>query len=508
MEILFLLAAYLFGLVAQMLRLPPLVGYLAAGFILAAFGLQTTDNLDTIANLGVVIMLFTVGLKIRFRNIVNREILGTGFIYTFATTLLFAGIGYLVGYGLFGSMYFGLMLSFSSTVFTAKILDDYDDLGAYYGRIAIGILIVQDIVAVTALGVTGLEQPSIWAFALLGLPILIPLFQNLLNRTGHGELLLVFGIAIALSGAWLFQYVGLSDKLGALILGILVSKNEKVEELGKTLWGLKEAFLVAFFLKIGLMGVPDAKAFLLVGLFLLILPLKGLAYFFTLKLFGLRNRTAFWSTSVLFCYSEFGLIAGAGAVTAGYINEEVLAMMGLLVAISFVLLAVLQKWMSDIYDKFFSFLDLDKQSTKATDHLPSCIGNSKFLVVGMGTCGTSTYDYLQEQKLRVLGVDSDPNVILEHREKGRRVIYGNAIDKAFWQKCNLNQVLGISVCLPVMDEKVTVIKKLRKLGYKNNIDTYCYYDDEAKILKDAGASELVSPRKLTGISLGKIVNKD
>ncbi|MFP4555398.1 MAG: cation:proton antiporter [Bacteroidales bacterium] len=508
MEILFLLAAYLFGLGAQTLKLPPLVGYLSAGFLLAAFGIETTENLNTIANLGVVIMLFTVGLKIRFRNIFVKEIVGTGFIYTFLTTLLFAGVGYLIGYGLLGSMYVGLMLSFSSTVFTAKILDDYDDLGAYYGRIAIGILIIQDIVAVTVLGFTGLEEPSIWAITLLGLPILIPLLQKLLNRTGHGELMLVLGIALALSGAWLFQYFGMSDKLGALVVGILISNNKKGEELGKTLWGLKEAFLVAFFLNIGLMGVPNGEDFLLVGLFLLLLPLKGFAYFFLLKLFGLRNRTAFWSSSVLFCYSEFGLIAGAGAVSAGLINESVLAMMGLLVTISFVLLGILQKWMSDIYDRFFSFLDLMQPAAKTPDHLPLCIGSSKFLVVGMGVCGTSTYDYLKGKKVRVLGIDSDPNVILEHREQGRRVIYGNAIDKAFWQRCNLDQVLGISVCLPVMDEKVTVIKKLRKLGYKNKIDTYCDYDDEAKILKDAGASELVSPRKLTGESLGHIINQE
>jgi predicted Kef-type K+ transport protein len=507
MEILFVFAAYIFGLVAQSIKLPPLVGYLVAGFTLAALGFGPTDNLKTVADLGVTILLFTVGLKIRFRNVLVKEIIGGGFIYTIVSTVLFAAIGFLLGYGMYGALYFGVMLSFSSTVFAAKVLDDSDDLGAYYGRIAIGILIIQDIFAVTLLGVSGMEKPSIWALSVLAIPLLIPLLARLLKRTGHGELMLVFGVLLALSGSWLFGAVGLSDKLGALIIGILIAEQEKAEELGKVLWGIKEMFLVAFFLQIGLLGLPDGKSILIVGLFLAVLPLKGLIYFFVLKIFGLRNRTAFWSSSVLFCYSEFGLIAGAGAVTAGLLSEKVLVMVALLVASSFVILGVANKWMSDIYDSFFAFLDKSRDESKLTDHLPTCIGTTKFLVVGMGSCGTSTYDFLKSEKQSVLGIDSDPNVIADHRKKGRRVIYGNAIDKSFWEKCDMNNIHGISICLPVTDEKITVVKKLRRLGFKNRIDSYCYFDDEAELLLNAGVSELVSPLKLTGKSLGQMISK-
>jgi hypothetical protein len=208
---------------------------------------------------------------------------------------------------------------------------------------------------------------------------------------------------------------------------------------------------------------------------------------------------------VLFCYSEFGLIAGAGAVSTGILTENVLVMVALLVATSFVVLGVANKWMSDIYDRFFAFLDKESPAKKRTDHLPSSIGKTQYLVVGMGTCGTSTYDYLKEQKLSVMGVDADPNVIIDHRKKGRRVIYGNAVDKSFWSQCSLMKIKGISICLPVTDEKIVVVKKLRKLGFKNKIDSYCYFDDDAEKLINAGVSELVSPLKVTGMSLGKIV---
>ena len=504
MEILYILAAYLFGLLAQHIKLPPLVGYLLAGFVLAAFGLETTSNLEAIADLGVTMLLFSVGLKIRFKNIVSKEIIGGGFTYTLLSTILFSAIGLAFGYGWLGSLYFGVMLSFSSTVFAAKALDDNDDLGAYYGRVAIGILIIQDIVAVAILGFSGFESPSIWALSILALPLLVPVLSRLLNRTGHGELMLVLGVLLALSGSWLFSEVGLSGKLGALVMGVLIAEQKKSDEIGKVLWGLKEIFLVAFFVQIGLLGLPNGKSILLVGLLVLLLPLKGLIYFSVLKMFGLRNRTSFWSSSVLLNFSEFGLIAGAGAVSAGILGEEVLAMVALLVAVSFVIIGTVYRRMSDIYDKFFSFLDRDKSETALPDHLPPCIGNSKYLVVGMGTCGTSTYDFLKQSQKRVIGVDADPNVVADHRKQGRRVIYGNAIDKSFWSKCNLDSLEGISICLPVTDEKLKIIEKLRKIGFTNRIDTYCYFDDEAQALRKAGVSDLVSPLKLTGESLAQL----
>lgn len=137
MELLYIVAAYLFGLLAQQIKLPPMVGYLLAGFVLAAFGIESSTTLESLADLGVTMLLFTVGLKIRFKNIVSKEIIGGGFLYTILSTLLFTAVGLAFGYGWVGSLYFGVMLSFSSTVFAAKALDDNDDLGAYYGRVAI-----------------------------------------------------------------------------------------------------------------------------------------------------------------------------------------------------------------------------------------------------------------------------------------------------------------------------------------------------------------------------------
>ncbi|HOP03621.1 MAG TPA: cation:proton antiporter [Tenuifilaceae bacterium] len=505
MEILYILAAYVLGLFAKSIKLPPLVGYLIAGFTLAAFGIEGNDTLKSIADLGVMILLFTVGLKIKFKNILNPVIIGGGFISLAANSFIFGALAFLLGVSPVGSIYLGILLSFSSTVIAAKVLDDNDDLGSYYGRIAIGILIIQDIVAVVLLGFSGADKPSYWALSLLALPLLIPVFKAAINRTGHGELLLVFGVLLAFAGAWIFKTVGLSDKLGALVFGILIAEQKKSDELGKLLWSLKEILLVAFFLQIGLLGLPSVKAVWFALIFMALLPLKSAIYYFSVKFFGLRNRTAFWSSSVLFCYSEFGLIAGASAVSAGLLSQDFLSMIALLVAASFTLLGAFSRKASDIFERYFKFISVEKPDSKQADHLPSSIGHTQFLVVGMGTCGTSTYDFLKSQGKSVLGIDSDPNVILEHRNQGRRVVYANALDNSFWKNCAIFNLKGISICLPVVDEKVNAVKKIRELGFSGQIDSYCYFDDEADELRKAGISQLVSPLHLTGRNLGELV---
>ena len=118
-------------------------------------------------------------------------------------------------------------LSFSSTVLTAKSLDARGELDSYHGRLAIGILVLQDVVAVLLLAVAGNGSPSWWALALLALPLLRPLLLRLLYAVGHEELLLIYGLLLALGAGWLFELVGLDSKLGALVAGMLLAGDPR-----------------------------------------------------------------------------------------------------------------------------------------------------------------------------------------------------------------------------------------------------------------------------------------
>src|SRR5699024_9842664 len=153
------------------------------------------------------------------------------------------------------AVFLGLGLAFSSTVFAAKALEEKSEIGAFHGRLAIGILIVQDLVAVGMLVIAEGGALSLWTLPfLLCIPLLRSPLKHILTWSGHSELLLLYGLLIALGGSHAFGSMGLSTELGALIAGMLLADHTRAKELSKTLWGLKEAFLVGFFLQIGLNG--------------------------------------------------------------------------------------------------------------------------------------------------------------------------------------------------------------------------------------------------------------
>ncbi|MEO1029744.1 MAG: cation:proton antiporter, partial [Pseudomonadota bacterium] len=200
---------------------------------------------------------------------------------------------------------------FSSTVFVVKALEERGEFASLHGRIAIGILIMQDIAAVAFLAISKGEVPSIWALSIVLLIPLRPLLHRLLVRVGHGELLVLFGFVLALGGAELFELVQLKGDLGALIIGLLMSTHPKADELAKTMLNFKELFLLGFFLSIGLSGQPTLET-VVIGLALAPLVfLKSALFFALLTQFKLRARTALIATVNLMNFSEFGLIVAA-----------------------------------------------------------------------------------------------------------------------------------------------------------------------------------------------------
>ncbi|MEJ2753131.1 MAG: cation:proton antiporter, partial [Chloroflexota bacterium] len=266
------------GLIAKAVRLPTMVGYLAAGLILALFGIESDTLIQAVANFGVILLLFTVGLHISFRSLLEKQVIGVGAIHLVTGTVIITLVLYALQLPLPAAALIAIGLTFSSTVLTAKSLVARGELDSYHGRLAVGILILQDVVAVLLLAVACDGAPSWWALALFALPLLRPLLLRLMYAVGHEELLLIYGLLLALGAGWLFELVCLDAKLGALVAGMLLAGDPRSDELYDKLWSLKEVFLVGFFLQVGLAGLPDGRGWLIVGLLLLLLPIKGILF--------------------------------------------------------------------------------------------------------------------------------------------------------------------------------------------------------------------------------------
>ncbi len=508
MDLIWFIAAFVAGMAAKAVKFPTLVGYLLAGLVLSLLGVESNDLIEGVGDLGVVLLLFTVGLHISFRSLVQPQVVGVGSIHLLISTAVFWGVLQLFQLPAFAAVILAVGLGFSSTVLTAKSLDARDELDTYHGRLSIGILILQDVVAVLLLAVTGGGAPSWWALGVFALPLLRPFLIRTLYWAGRDELLLIYGLLLALGAGWLFDQVGLDAKLGALLIGMVLAGDPRSDELYDKLWAIKEIFLVGFFLQVGLGGIPDGRSWMMIGAFLLLLPLKGVLFFVLMLRFKLRARTSFLSAISLTAYSEFALIVAAGAAASGLIDSAFVVMIGLLVAISYALNAPVSRFVNVLWRRFESYLIQFEQEVNHPDHEPRSTGVANYIVLGMGQAGTAAYDYLIEQGKRPLGLDSDPVQIQYHLQNDRRVVYGDAKDPELWTGLDLSRVEGVLMTLSNLSAEVSATQNLRAEGFDQFVAALSRYGENEAALKEAGVSISFLPieqagRELAQASLGQ-----
>lgn len=487
--IIWLCFAFGLGLFMRFIGLPPLVGYLAAGFTLSGLGYETNNILEHVAHAGVLLLLFSVGLKLRPRSIITREVLAGSLLHMLITV----GFVYLVLISIFNTsqelaLIAGLALSFSSTVVAAKVLESKRELRAFHGRLAIGILIMQDIIAVVILSLGNGTAPSPWAFVLLGLFLIRPIIYKLLDASGHDELVILYGLFLAIVvGGYGFEYFGLSSELGALVLGVMLANHKQAVHLSDSIWGLKEILLVGFFLQIGLSGHPTVEMLQQALLINLLVPIKALLFFFIMVLFHLRARTSFLASLSLATFSEFGLIVASTGARNGWFEQQWLVVLALAVAISFTVAAPLNRYSHKIYGWLEKWLQKLESSKRHPDDEPINIGHSHIVIMGMGRVGLGAYDFLVEQNERVIGLDSDPVKVELHRKEGRRVLYADGEDPGLWANLNLEGVHTIMLAMPDISAKILATKQLRKTGFAGKISSTVVFEEEVKQLQAAGA---------------------
>ena len=491
--------AFLLGFVARVLGLPPLIGFLAAGFLLGAQGAEVTPILLKISEIGITLLLFTIGLKLNLRTLIRPQVWAVATIHMSVVTVAFglllfflstAGLSVLGGLDLPTAVLVGFALSFSSTVFVVKILEDRGEMASLHGRTAIGVLIVQDIVAVLFMAVSMAKLPSPWAVLVVAVLLGVrPLLLKLLSRVGHGELLVLFGLLVALGGAKLFEWVGLKGDLGALVMGVMLAAHFKGDELNKTMLGFKDLFLLGFFLSVGLSGVPGVSNLLVALLLTPLILLKSGLFFWLFTRFQLRARTALLGSIDLGNFSEFGLIVAVLAASYGWISNTWLINIALAISLSFAVAAVLNRRAYPLYEKYREFL-LRFQRPERLDYDGVIdIGSARILIVGMGGVGSRAFERMNEAfPGQVLGVDTDLDKVQEGQEHDRNIIRGDPSDSDFWERVKASHSVElVMLALPKFSTSLAVIEQLHLMEYAGQVAAIARYPDEVRALERAGA---------------------
>ena len=495
-----------------------MLAYLVTGILAGpqVFGLiHSEDTLQFLSKLGITSLLFIVGSSLSPK--VIREVGGVSAAAGIGQVVFTAFFGYLLallfGYGWIAAAYIAIALTFSSTIVVLKSLQDRRELGTSFGKISIGILLVQDVVAtlvlvmVTALsaGATDIVSFVVIFLKALLLGVSVAIVSRLLMIpltkvfASSQEFLLLFSIAWGTGVAAIFQYAGFSIEIGALVAGVTLSSSPYHLEISSKMKILRD-FLVAIFfivlgseLQFGNIGPVILPAivfalFVLIGNPIILASVMGFM--------GYGRNVSFRTGLAMAQISEFSLVLTALAYQVGHIDESVVLLVTIVAMITFVISSYMlmgSDWLTEkLWDRLAIF---ERKRVKKEHHR---IEHVEAILFGCHRLGEDMLPFLQKTFKKYLVVDYDPSTIENLRQKNIRALYGDANDNEFVDDLGFDKVKLILSTLPDLDSNLFLLSKLRRYGDHSIAIMMAHSADEAYILYKAGANYVVLPHYLGG----------
>jgi Kef-type K+ transport system membrane component KefB len=515
------LAAVL-GALGQLLKQPLIVMFIALGIIVGPsfFDIvQSHDQVHLLAEIGIALLLFIVGLKLDLRIIksVGKIALLTGLGQVLFTSLIGYFIGILLGFSSLHSFYIAVALTFSSTIIIVKLLSDKKEIDSLHGQIAIGFLIVQDIVVILAMIILSAMQKGdetsitqdviktlIAGIGLLGFTFLaskwvIPKISHLLAKSQ--ELLVLFAIAWAVSLASAGELIGFSREVGAFLAGLSLASADFKDALSSRLVSLRDFLLLFFFVNLGanldlsLIGGQVSSAlvfstFVLIGNPIIVLIIMGIM--------GYRKRTSFLAGLTVAQISEFSLIFASLALTVGHITDEIVGLITLVGLITIGLSTYLILYSHQIYNFISPVLSVFERS-KISENDSSYLGLEKYdvIIFGLGRFGYRLAEKLDEHpNISYLGIDFDPRTIKEWRQKGRNVKYGDIEDPELLEQIPYQSSSYIISTISDIDHSLILMNTLKTNQYGGKLFITALTEKDYQKMTKYGAENILRPHQM------------
>ncbi|WP_241645421.1 YbaL family putative K(+) efflux transporter [Rosenbergiella metrosideri] len=536
-----LVLAFLLGMLANRLRISPLVGYLLAGVLAGPFtpGFVADTNLaPELAELGVILLMFGVGLHFSLKDLMSvKSIAIPGAIaQIIVATLLGMGLSSLLGWPLISGLVFGLCLSTASTVVLLRALEERQLLDSQRGRIAIGWLIVEDLVMVLALvllpAMAGVLEKGEANFSLLAWDLLLTLGKVvafmllmmiigrrlipwILSRsaaTGSRELFTLSVLALALGIAFgAVELFDVSFALGAFFAGMVLNESELSHRAAHDTLPLRDAFAVLFFVSVGMLFDPHIlleRPFAIIGALVIILLGKSLAAWLLVKVLGHSTRTAMTIAVSLAQIGEFSFILAGLGITLNLLSKEgqnlVLAAAILSIMLNPILFTLAERWM-----KREKHETKEKKEVELVEELPQvpltlC---HHALIVGYGRVGRLLYEQLIAEGLTVVVVENSRSRIDEMREKGILTIYGNAARPEVMALMRLDCAQWLLLTIPNSYESGEIAATAREQRPDLAIFARAHHDDEVDYLHAHGCDHIVMGEREIAYGLQQAVQR-
>lgn len=532
------------GFLGHLLKQPLIVSYIVVGILAgpSVLGLARSEGpLELLSDLGIAVLLFLVGLKLDYRLV--RE-LGLVSLTTGLGQVLFtSGFGFLIalalGFDVTASIYIAVALTFSSTIIIVKLLSDKRELNALHGRVALGFLIVQDIVVVLSmvvlstigigaaaegegLSVTG----ALTAAAILVVIVVLivrfaatPLTRVLAQSQ---ELLILFSIGMAALFAAIGEALGLGLEIGGLLAGASLASTPYRDSIASRLAPLRDFLLLFFFLvlgteiEIGILGENIGaalifSAFVLIGNPLIVLTIMGLL--------GYRSKTGFMAGLTVAQISEFSLIFIGMGVTLGHVTETELGLVTLVGLITIAASTYMITYSHKLWPLFEPFLGRFERADPKQEKKDEAEGAQEppeVILFGLSGLGAALAERLLQNDVRIMAVDNDPAAVREWQGRGVDAVYGDVTDPEYLVGLPLSEAPWVVSTLQhhgpylnTADPRQTLLKVLDLEKYAGRVAVAIFDPGEEEAVKESGADVILDPFGLTAHDLvEQVLQKD
>jgi len=534
-----IIVAAVLSIVFRYFKQPSILAYILTGIILGPLGvfhLQNHEALATLGQLGITLLLFMLGLELKLHELksIGKTAIVAGSLQMIITFFLGVGISLLLGFSVLIACYIAIALSFSSTIVIVKLLSDKKDLTSLHGKLAIGILLMQDFFAILAIiFMTGFHNGTpviiLTQIALVALKIIVLIgwilvlsryvFPKILHTlSSSGEILFLFSLAwvFAITAIVTSTWIGFSIEVGGFLAGLALANTHENYQIIARMKALRDFFMTIFFVMLGIqMAFTNVLAAIVPALLLslFVITIKPAVVMLITGMQGFRKRTSFFVGITMAQISEFSLIILFLGQSKGIIPAEVVTICILVSMITFTVSTYLIQNTNKLYGFFgsrLSFLELRKTPNKHDD-----ISSENFteydrhvILIGGHQMGLSVMHALKQSKEQVIVVDFDPDIIKHLKDKNTPAMFGDISDPDIQERVGFERAKMVISTVPDLEDNLLLIEGLSHANKRAKVVVIAFESEDAKKLYKAGADYVVLPHLAGGHHLAKILIND
>ncbi|MEK7555497.1 MAG: cation:proton antiporter [Patescibacteria group bacterium] len=539
LAIVILIAAGL-GIAAKLFKQPIVLAYIITGIVIGYFGFFHLDNREVFkvfSDLGIMFLLFLVGLEINFTSLrlVGKTSLIVGLAQIVFTFIIGFLIALLFNFNYLHSAYIAIALTFSSTIIIVKLLSEKKDLNSLYGKISIGFLLVQDFVAILLLiFLAGIESGEglaldnivltiIKGAVLFGLMLWLgrKIFPLIFDKIAQSqELLFLTSLAWCFILATIVSHpkIGFSIEIGGFLAGLALANSSEHFQISSRIRSLRDFFILIFFVILGssmvftnFSGITLAiivfSLFVLIGNPLIVLIIMGLM--------GHRKRTSFLTGVTVAQISEFSLILAAFGLKLGHIDERTVSLITAVGIITITLSTYLIIYADKIFRYLSNYLSIFERRFPNKNHRLKSGFHKPIILIGSHRIGQGIAYHIPKEKLLI--IDFDPNVIGELRRAKYDYLFGDISDEEIFEQADIQNAQLLISTSPNFEDNLMLLNAINQLKKKNppaggniklKVILRAQDEKEAEILYQQGVDYALLPHFTSGQYLGRIIKLD